>query len=150
MSTKLEQMVALAKCLKLGQPINYKGLTAKVEAFNDEGVFLSVEEIKVDPADFEGPLDAKIVKDKREEELKRRIYALENEIDRLLYAPRYRESRMNDEYRERNRMENYHLQMRAMRDLPLSKMPSAFDSGLNTKSTYIDPMFYKSPTQKKS
>ena len=157
MVTKLQQMVELSKCLKLGQPVPYKGLAAKVMAFNDEGVFLTVEEIKVAPEEFEGPVEAKMVKDKQVEEARREAHQLRNEIDRLLNDPEYYAYRREREGRYRREM----MRMREDSMYAMRNMMSPIHTGIYgggefvsaspmpKREMWIDPLSYKQPSQKK-
>lgn len=157
MVTKLEMMVELSKCLKLGQPIPYKGMTANVLAFNDEGVFLTVPEVKVPPEEFEGPVDQKRIKDRELEEARREIHSLRNEIDKMLYDREYYEYR-------RRRDDRYHRQRRermadlndAMNLMMSPRFTGIYGGGefrmeeaLPKKEIWIDPLAYKQPSQKR-
>lgn len=155
--SNLKKMVELIKDLKLGQHIDYKGIDATITAFNDEGVFLKADEIKVLPDEFEGGAEAKSVKDKRVEELKREAWQLRNEIERLLNDRDYYEYRRRREsdyrYEQRRRMER---SMESMRDMMSPQFTGIYgggefvmDSPLPRKEVWIDPLTYKAPSQKK-
>ena len=161
MNDKLNKMVQLAKELRLGESFTFKGMTAEVLAFSDEHVFVTIPEIAVSPEEFEGAVGAKRVEDKAKEELKRQIWQLEREIDRLLHDPQYREYRMDQAYRERRYRERRYDDMRvalaygavSIQNIGIEDY-SAFTERPSepAKPIWIDPLWGKEPSagQKKS
>lgn len=137
-------MVEISKKMELGKLIPYRNMQAKVEAFSDEHVFLSIPEIAISPEDVENLAEGVRVKDREVENLKREVHQLRGEIDRLLNDPYDMERR-----RERERYE------RKMMDRVYMEMPKYMSWDLATPHTppkpapYFDPLSFKRPSQQK-
>lgn len=149
--SKLEKMVALAEQLKIGEPIDYKGVEARIMAFSDEHVFVEVE---VTPEELESGIAEKRVRDLRGEELERRVYQLEQEIDRILHDPSYRERRLDQAFRERRYRERRYDDMRVALDYGAVSIKNIgmvdFSPFIEApppppKPVWIDPLWSKAP-----
>ncbi len=151
--SKLAKMSELIKDLKIGQPIKFKNMDAKIEAFSDEAVYLCVPEVRVDPDDFEGTAEAKRIRDREIENLKSEVYRLKEENHRLLHDPYYREdARQREEFRERQRRDSYSMMREAMYfDKPIHRLdPRAIRlDDIPRKDYYIDPLSFKKPSQQR-
>lgn len=151
MDEKIAKMIAVASALKVGSIIPYRSMQAKVEAFSDEHLFLSVPEIAVAPDDIEQVADGVRVRDREVENLKRRIYGLEQEIDRLKHDPYYRDQqRRRDEYERERRMSDYRMvsEFASLAMKPI-RYPTNSTERVDIPAPYYDPIKWSKPSQQK-
>jgi len=149
MADKISKMLEVANRLKVGSVIPYRSMQAKVEAFSDEHLFLSVAEIAVEPDDIETLADSVKVRDREVESLKRRIYGLEQEIDRLKHDPYYRDQqRRRDEY-DREKMRDSYRMMMDYGSLKPIRYPTNSTERADIPAPYFDPLKWSNPSQKK-
>lgn len=143
--SKLVAMTELSKKMELGKLVPYRDMQAKVEAFSDEHVFLSIPEIAVNPEDVESLADGVRIRDREVENLKRECQQLRGEIDRLIHDPYYLDRRRERERYDRKMMDRMYMEMPKYMDRdflkPLSDTPIA--------APYFDPLSFKRPSQQK-
>lgn len=152
---KLEQMVELVKKLELGQVLPFRDLEAKVMAFSDEAVYLSVPEIRVEPDLFDAQTTR--VDDRALREARNEIMRLKQEMEHMLEDSRYYEYKRSKEHHYRDRMRQLSRETdRSYRDMYLSPNYTGIYGGseftsrvdLPKREMWIDPLSYKEPTQK--
>lgn len=164
---KLQMMLDLSKKLSIGAPFRFKGLAAKVQAFSDEHLFLTVPEIAVPPDQIESAGTEFFARDRVMLDLEKENWELKNEIERLLHDRSYREHRLDQVEMRNRRMREQDMMYRPIlgRGFDLGQEPRITDNprrvvdvpGYFTKqkevpkyeAPWIDPLSIKKPSQQK-
>lgn len=156
--SKIEKLLKLATEFKPGAAFKLRGFDAKVTAYSDEHMFLTIPEAAVDPDEID--VAGKRVRDRELDNARDEIRRLNMEMERMLADPYYADDRRRRYRYEQDRRRDYYDSMDYMRratsmmDIvrdPFRKGPVITEGAPKPpgEAAWIDPLAWREPSQKK-